>query len=273
MRELRHPACFVLCAAFAACSNPTPSGNDAGADAGPDAGTDAGTDAGFDAGAFAVALESAAAAHGLYSISFDEQGPFLLAGFFVTPDLAPDPAGCGTVFSPVSGPGWELELWVPQAAGTYAVGPSNSDEYPPRSGAAVVALVRYRTASAPSVEVLPTEGQVIVTSAPAAVSDQTGGAHMQGSFHLGFPADPLQPYNVHCSGGSGSHEVCDCDDWAGNQVSVCDGGGPDCCLSSAPAVVFADATFDALPCDFLCAAPSYSECAPLFPDGGLPGGG
>ena len=99
---------------------------------------------------------------------------------------------------------------------------------------------------------------------------------MLGSFHIGFPANPLQPPKQ-CGGGVGylpdggmivEPTTCLCEDWSGNQVSVCDGGGPSCCLSNSPAVVFADATFDALPCFLVCVAPDFSECLPLFPDGG-----
>ncbi len=255
---------MALSCALSACNGSPPSGQDAGPDT-KDAG-DAGVDAGFDAGLFAVQLQVAAASQPLYSLSFDEQGPFLLAYFIASPhqfscqELSEGPPD-----------DWVLQLWVPDAPGTYAVGPSNSDGYPPRTGGAVVALLQPRTGSS-QVELLPTEGQVIVTAAPANQAAQTGGAHMKGSFHLGFPANPLQPPQDCMSGGEYLPDgglivetICTCDDWSGKQVSVCDGGGTSCCLSTEPAVVFADATFDALPCFALCVAPDfYTQCVPLF---------
>jgi len=270
---------LILASAFA-CGGTSPSTKDAGLDAG-DAGPDAG-DAGFDAGLFAVQLQVAAASQPLYSISFDEQGPFLLALFVASPTQL-SCQGLSELVSQGPSSNWLLELWVPNAPGTYAVGPSNSDSYPPSSGAAVAVLLRSSSESSGRVELLPTEGQVVVTSAPSDEAAQTGGAHMKGSFHIGFPADPLQPPQECMSGGEylpdGGMVVepttCICDDWSGNQVSVCDGGGASCCLSTGPAAVFADATFDALPCFVVCIAPDYSECAPLFPDGGgiFPDGG
>ncbi len=233
---------------------------------------DAGTDGGPEP-EFAVELHAAAATQPLYSISFDEQGPFLYTTFVVSPDQTTCP-GVTSIPSDT----WLLELWVPLANGTYPVGPSNSDDYPPSSGQTVAFLRHTPAGTFSAVEILPVTGQVIISSAPANEAAQTAGAHVKGSFHLGFPADPIQPPK--CVGGgevlpdggmAAAFSSCTCDDVNGNQVSICDGGGPSCCLSTATATFFADATFDALPCFYLCIAPSgeFDQCLPIFPDGGV----
>jgi hypothetical protein len=230
--------------------------------------------------AFEIALQAAAASQPLYSLSFVEQGPFLLAVF-----VASD-AGQLTCQDLLNAPmdATVFEVLVPATPGIYAIAPSNSDDYPPSAGGAVAILGYTPPGAFESVQTLAIAGQVIVTSAPANVTAQAAGAHMTGSFHVGFSADPLQTPEC-VEGGEGFPDgnfiefppFCICLDLNGNQVSVCDGGGPQCCISSGPATVFADATFDAVPCYELCSAPDdeFTNCAPLIPDGGLetPDGG
>ncbi len=168
-----------------------------------------------------------------------------------------------------------LEVIAPVTPGTYPIVPWSSDEdAPPSDGAVAIPWNYTPLGSFESAQTPAISGQVIVTSAPANVSAQAAGAHMTGSLRVGFPADPLQ--RPECiEGGEGfpdgnfieSVPFCICRDLNGNQVSVCDGGGPECCLSTGPATIFADATFDASPCYVLCSAPDnlYADCAPLFP--------
>ena len=220
--------------------------------------------------AYATGLRQAAQEPALYSISYDEQGPFLLTYF---PVLA-SPFTCDSLTT-LPMPSSILELWTPLATGTFAVGPSNSDSFPPASGQAVV-VFRAGSAETP-VEILPVSGQVVITSAPTDPADELAGTHLAGSFHLGFPADPVYPSDCFAGGAFGPdgglsnlESWCLCRDAAGQTASVCDGGDrSQCCLSSQPASFFLDGTFDTPPCGALCVDPAATNyCEPLWPDGG-----
>jgi hypothetical protein len=265
----------TLCAALAACSGGTPAHDAGPEDAGPgDAGPDAGQVSDAGQPAFAAELRAAAQSSSLYSMSFGAQSAFLLTIF---------PVFTGTLscssdsLNNASDAPWLLELGTPLASGTYPVGPSNASADPPTGNQALVVLREHIQATFTNAAIEPTEGQVVIGTAPDGGAAQVGGAHVTGSFHLGFPANPLQPPECFFEGGGGfpdgsftSEGWCVCKDLDGNTVSVCDGGEPagGCCLPTEPATIFVDGTFDAPPCYLLCADPQTGQCEQLAPDGG-----
>jgi len=215
--------------------------------------------------AYATGLRQAVEEPGLYSISFGVQGqPFLLTWF-------PVQASPFTCEAGLASPSAILELWTPLGSGTFAVGPSNSDSFPPTSGQAKV--VYQGGTSESTIDIHPIEGQVVITSAPTDATEELGGTHLVGSFHLGFPANPIFP---DCGGefipdAGFVVSWCLCDDaTTGKTVSVCDGGDlSECCQSPEPASFFLDGTLDTPPCGALCVDPPGSGlCEPLWPDAG-----
>jgi len=217
-----------------------------------------------------------------YAIVDDEQGPYLaimaIAGSSASEAC---PTALGSASTQIPRGQWTLEIASPLPAGQYGVLSAQNDPIYPNigDGGSIVRLV-YFEPPATAFEMYPVSGSVSIESGPSNVSDELGGQHLNGSFHLGFAAEPLQG---DCSYATATydlgvqvittHYVCACDTPEGKLVSTCDGGGGNfdgCCYEDAPAAFTVDGTFDAAPCPGLCVAPLglSKACHPLNPDAG-----
>ena len=224
-------------------------------------------------------LTSAASSPAVYSITFDPLGPYftvaLLAGG------AGGSATCSALqpapFQPADQ--WELTLAIPVAAGQYSIVSGRSDSVYSNAGDGGAIAVLYHAVDGLEVlDAYPVSGVVTLGSGPSTDQQQLAGDHLTGSFHLGFTSVPLQAdcdvagieYDDAGAEISSTYD-CICVDPSENVVAACDGGGGNfsgCCFQTAPAAVFVDGVFDALPCPWLCHAPAQSpECLPLV-DGG-----
>jgi len=228
-------------------------------------------------------LHATSAAPAAYSIVDDEQGPYFavvgIAGSNTGAASCSEELGSASTQTP---PGlWTLELATPASPGQYAVLAAQGDPIYPNigGGGSVVRLVMVDSGGA-ALQMYPVSGSVTVVSGPATVSQELGGQHLTGSYHLGFAAEPLQG---NCSYGSATYDlgdqvvstqyVCSCSTPEGALVSTCDGGGGNfdgCCYQNAPAALTIDGTFDATACPGLCVAPLGvgKACHPLMPDAG-----
>jgi hypothetical protein len=232
-------------------------------------------------------LQAESAPAAAYSIVDDEQGPY-----FAIVDIVGSSSGAATCSEQLGAAStqvplgkWTLELATPALPGQYAVLSAQADPIYPNLGpnlggaGSVVRLVLLDSATSAS-QFYPVSGSVTVTSGPSTVSQELGGQHLTGSYHLGFAAEPLQG---NCSYGTAFYDlgdqvistdyVCSCITPEGMQVSTCDGGGGNfsgCCYQDVPAAITVDGTFDATACPGLCVAPLglTKACHPLQPDGG-----